>query len=84
MVSKLGMLFDEENIPDFGSIEKSGPREYTLLSADIDKLNHTLTRSVCGSVFNVPSGANAVVVDKPEVWKYHSGSDKWYEVISDV
>ena len=84
MVSKLGMLFNEDNVPDFGSIEKSGRGEYTLLVADTDKLNNTLTRSVCGSVFNVPSGANAVVVDNPAVWKYHSGSDKWYEVISDV
>ena len=87
MTVKFGMIFKDGQKPDFGSIEKSGEREFTLLEADKSKLNSVLTRAACtpllesGSVFDVPSGANAVVADKPAVWRYHALSDQWYEVI---
>ena len=93
-IIKLGMTFQSDTAPDFGSIEKSPvcDNEYTLLADDIAKLNSALTESVCsplladGCSFNVPSGANAFVADwideeAAPVYRYHSGSDHWYEVI---
>lgn len=83
------MAFKDGQEPDFGSIEMSQRyREFTLLAADIPKLNSTLTRANCvpllkdGQVFSVPSGANAIVADAPAVWRYHEKSDYWYEVIA--
>lgn len=89
-IIKLGMVFDENNSPDFGSIEMNPeyPGEYTLLANDISKLNSVLTKSACTTYlesdaqFAVSSGSNAVVVDEPAVWRYHAGTDKWYEVVS--
>lgn len=87
MTVKFGMVFKDGKMPDFGSIEKSGVKEFTLLEADKSKLNSVLTRAACtphladGSVFGVPSGANAVIADAPAVWRYHAQSDHWYEVI---
>ncbi len=88
-IIRLGMLFPADNAPDFGSIEENPlyPGEYTLLADDIDKLNNALTRAACtpyldnASDFTITSGANAVVADEPAVWRYHAGSDQWYEVI---
>ena len=87
-VIKLGMVFDAENAPDFGSIEGEGC-EFTLLAEDIAKLNTVLKRSVCtalGAQWGIPSGANAVVADHISagtgaVYRYHEGSDTWYEII---
>ena len=87
-MAKFGMRFKDGQEPDFGSIESSGYGEFTLLDADKSKLNSTLTSTFCtpllesGAVFSVPSGANAVVADVPAVWRYHAGSDRWYEVIA--
>ena len=87
-MAKLGMRFKEGQEPDFGSIESSGYGEFTLLDADKSKLNTALTRTACvpllekDQMFTVPSGANAIVADVPAVWRYHAGSDRWYEVIS--
>ena len=39
MTVKFGMIFKDGQKPDFGSIEKSGEREFTLLEADKSKLN---------------------------------------------
>lgn len=82
------MNFKSGQEPDFGSIEMSERfREFTLLAADIPKLNSTLTRANCvpklenGSMFSVQSGCNAVVADAPAVWRYHAMSDTWYEII---
>lgn len=88
----LGMVFNENNAPDFGSIRQSSGNEYTLLAADIPKLNSTLTRSHCasllanGSFFNVPSGALAFVADwkteeTAKVYMYEMTSDAWYEIV---
>ena len=89
-IIKLGMAFDSSNAPNFGSIEEN-PKyqgEYTLLAAHIAKLNNALTKTACtpylssAEDFAVTSGSNAVVADEPAVWRYHAGTDTWYEVIS--
>lgn len=88
----LGMVFDEEDAPDFGSIRQKNGDEYTLLADDIPKLNSTLTRSHCaslladGSFFNVPTGALAFVADwkaeeSAKVYMYETTSDSWLEVV---
>ena len=88
----LGMVFNETDAPDFGSIRQSESGEYVLLADDIPKLNSTLTRSHCaslladGSLFNVPSGALAFVADwkteeSAKVYMYEMTSDEWYEVV---
>ena len=88
----LGMMFDEDDAPDFGSIRQYSGNEYTLLADDIPKLNSTLTRSHCaplladGSFFNVPTGALAFVADwkaeeSAKVYMYEMTSDSWYEVV---
>ena len=78
MTVALGMIFSTE-APDFGSICYSKHGEYTLLNADISKLNTLLTKSNCGSVFNVPNGAVALVLDNKKIYMYHSYNDTWYE-----
>lgn len=86
MTIKFGMTF-AGTVPDFGSIEQCDHRSFTLLAADISKLNSTLTRTNCepllisGSTFSVYSGTSAIVLDEPAVYMYHSGTDRWYEVI---
>ena len=87
-IIKLDMVFDSTNVPDFGSIEFGADGALTLLAADVTKLNTALTRTACalklvaGSLFSIPGGTNAIVADAPAVWRYHSGSDQWYEVIA--
>lgn len=86
MTIKFGMTFTG-TVPDFGSIEKCDDRTYTLLAADISKLNSALTRANClpllktGTTFSVGKGTAAIVLDEPAVYMYHSGTDRWYEVI---
>ena len=88
----LGMLFNENNAPDVGSIRLSRSGDYILLADDIPKLNSTLTRSHCapllanGSLFNILSGALAFVADwkteeAAKVYMYEATSDAWYEVV---
>lgn len=58
MTIKFGMTFSG-TVPDFGSIEQCNHRLFTLLAADISKLNSTLTRANCepllisGSAFSI-------------------------------
>lgn len=91
-IIKLGMAFDEDSAPDFGSITMTKGGDYLLLADDIPKLNSTLTRSHCapllanGSLFNVLSGALAFVADwkteaSAKVFMYEMTSDAWYEVV---
>ncbi len=88
----LGMLFNENNAPDVGSIRLSRSGDYILLADDIPKLNSTLTRSHItsllenGSFFNVPTGALAFVADwkteeAAKAYMYEATSDAWYEVV---
>lgn len=91
-IIKLGMVFDENNVPDFGSINQSASGEYTLLASDIPNLNSALTSAVCtplltsGITFNVPTGALAFVANwkaanSAKVYMYEKSSDTWYEVV---
>lgn len=89
-IVKLGMIFSDATAPDFGSITKSG-EDFTLLAADIPKLNSTLTSTVCTPLiaqggFNVQSGALAFVAnwktaESAKVYMYEVTSDTWYEVV---
>ena len=91
-VIKLGMLFNEGNVPDFGSIQmKSNDANiYYLLAQDIPKLNGMLTKAAARSYlpesesFDFHTGALAYVVDyktagSGKIYAYHRGKDHWYE-----
>jgi uncharacterized repeat protein (TIGR02543 family) len=86
-IVKLGMVFENGNAPDFGSIEAGQDGSLTLLDKDVGKLNSALTKAAClpmiaqGCTFSIPGGTNAVVADQPAVWRYHAESDRWYELI---
>ena len=87
---RLGMIFNENNIPEFGSIQKSVYDEntYYLLNNDIQKLNTLLTADALqpyldeNQKFSVVTGASAIVIDSetPTVYTYHSQTDRWYEM----
>lgn len=89
MTIKFGMTF-AGTVPDFGSIKQCDHRLFSLLAADFDKLNSTLTRATCqpllksGSAFSVYDGTLAAVLyeeDKQAAfYMYHSGADRWYLV----
>ena len=92
-VIKLGMLFNEGNVPDFGSIEQNSiSGSLFLLSADIPKLNSLLTETAAasylknGSSFPFHTGDMAYVIDwltegTGSMYIYHSITDHWYEAI---
>lgn len=46
-VMKIGMPFEENNIPDFGSIERGEDDHLYLAAADIPKLNAACTLAGC-------------------------------------
>lgn len=86
------MLFNEGNVPDFGSIQiKSNDTNiYYLLAQDIPKLNGMLTKAASrsylseGESFDLDTGALAFVVDyktagSGKIYAYHRGRDYWYE-----
>lgn len=77
---------------DFGSIHLAAGGDYTLLGADIGKLNTVLTAAVCkpllaaGQIFNVTPGAVAFVANwktagTAKAYIYEPTSDTWYEFI---
>lgn len=72
------MIFTAD-APNFGSIRNSKSGEYTLLSADLTKLNTLLTRGNLGRIFNVPNGATALVLDNKKIYMYDSAGDAWHE-----
>lgn len=91
-VSRLGMLFNEGNVPDFGSIQmKSNDTNiYYLLAQDIPKLNGMLTKAAAISylieneTLDICNGAMAFIVDyktagTSKIYAYHRGRDHWYE-----
>lgn len=92
-VIKLGMIFNEGNVPEFGSIELTPQNNnVVLLADDIPKLNSTLTKTACAaylvnnSEFSFHTGDVAFILDwiteeTGSVYMYHGGSDHWYEVI---
>lgn len=87
------MLFNEENVPDFGSIQmKSNDTNiYYLLAQDIPKLNGMLTKAAAISylieneALDIRNGTLAFVVDHQtadsgKIYVYHRGQDHWYEL----
>lgn len=85
MINILGMNFDENNVPDFGSIAfDRSEKNVVLCSDDIDKLNSTLTREVCigtysAGTFFFRSGDLAYVPDTKQLFMYEATTDEWYE-----
>ena len=92
-IIKLGMTFNEGNVPDFGSMEKDNRSGILfLLAEDIPKLNSTLTRTAClpyldnNNGFGFSTGDTAYIIDwlteeTASVYVYHSGTYLWYEAI---
>lgn len=92
-VIKLGMLFNEGDVPDFGSIEQDSiSGSLFLLSEDIPKLNSMLTKTaaasylVNGSSFPFHTGDRAYIIDwlteeTGAMYIYHGSTDHWYEMI---
>ena len=91
-VIRLGMVFDEDDVPDFGSIVEDVHQMglYYLLARDIPKLNTMLTRAAAenylidNEAFAFFSGYMAYVIDHKEagtgeIYAYHRGKDRWYE-----
>ena len=89
---KLGIVYNEGEGPDFGTIQQqvSNPNNLYLLARDIPKLNGMLTRATSaaylpeGQSFNFYTGALAYVVDyktagSGKIYMYHRGKDHWYE-----
>ena len=77
-IIKLGMVFDENSVPDLGDIGFQPDRNLILTSGSVTKLKNNLTRSVCGAAFNLPDGIQAYVADIGDVLVYHP--DAWYYV----
>ena len=85
MINILNMNFNENNVPDFGSIafDRYGENLH-LLSTDISKLNSVLTRAVCIGTYNAgtfyfQSGDVAIVDDTQRAFVYNADSDSWTE-----
>ena len=89
-ILKLGMVFDENNTPDFGSIIKTRKGDLTALGSDITKLNTVLTNTNCSSLivdgdFSIKSGdliyiADYKTAETGAVYMYDSASDMSYDV----
>ena len=89
---RLGMVFNEGDVPDFGSIVEDIHQKgsYYLLAEDIPKLNTMVTRAAAenylsgNETFDFFSGYMAYVIDHKEagtgeIYAYHRGKDRWYE-----
>lgn len=81
----LNMVFDNDHMPDFGSMTMDKRNEYLhLLGVDIDKLNGVLTKNVCineygAENFSFDSGDVAFADDVQRAFVYNMASDQWYE-----
>lgn len=92
-VNKFGMLFNGDNMPDFGSIELAQTdHNVILLSEDITKLNTVLTETACtpylisGETFSFHTGDIAFIIDwlteeTGSMYMYHKNTDTWYEIV---
>lgn len=65
----MGMVFDSESVPDFGSIRMTAQRhnnvnDYIVLSADISKLD---------SITNATDGSTALCTDTGDLYILHMG-----------
>lgn len=77
MIVKLGMVFEDDTLPDFGDIVYDKNNNLILTNDSLIKLVTNVTRDVCGAAFNVPVGTKATVVDTGAVFVYHA-NDRWY------
>lgn len=92
-IIKLGMIFDSETAPDFGSIMNTRDTDLTALADDIPKLNSTLTRAVCtplmqSGTFPIVTGDVCFIADwktseSAKAYMYEGSSDAWYEVVEE-
>ncbi len=83
MINILKMNFDENNVPDVGSIafDRYGENLH-LAGVDVDKLNTVLTRAniaTYGAEFYFQSGDVAIVDDTQRAFVYNSTLDEWTE-----
>ena len=83
MINILKMNFDENNVPDVGSIafDRYGENLH-LAGVDVDKLNTVLTRAniaTYGAEFYVQSGDVAILDDTQRALVYNSTLDEWTE-----
>jgi hypothetical protein len=83
MINVLKMNFDENSVPDVGSIAFDRYKEHLhLVGADMDKLNSVLTRAniaTYGAEFYFQSGDVAIVDDTQRAFVYNSTLDEWTE-----
>ncbi len=83
MINILNMNFNENNVPDVGSIAFDRYKEHLhLAGVDVDKLNTVLTRAniaTYGAEFYFMSGDVAIVDDTQRAFVYNSTLDKWTE-----
>lgn len=75
-VTVMGMYFDEDKVPDFGSVnlvetKKNDVRNYTLISTDKAKLQ---------LITNAYSGSLAYCTDTKELLIYNAFDKSWNEV----
>lgn len=75
-VTIMGMYFDEDNVPDFGSInlvetKQNDVKNYTLISTDKAKLQ---------LITNAYSGSLAYCTDTKELLMYNEADKTWHEV----
>lgn len=75
-IVKLGMVFDESTVPEFGGIVLGKNGNLLLLSVDYEYLKN-VTKRVCGLAFNIPNGTAAYVLDYNCVYQYYSPTDEW-------
>ena len=76
MIVVMDMFFDDTAVIDFGSInmvevKQRNVRNYTLLSADKDKLS---------KITNAGSGSLAYCTDTKELLMYNEADKVWHEV----
>ena len=76
MIVVMDMFFDDTAVIDFGSInmvevKQRNVRNYTLLSADKDKLS---------KITNAGSGSLAYCTDTKELLIYNEADKTWHEV----
>lgn len=92
-INKFAMLFNEGNVPAFGSIEPApSGHNVILLAEDISKLNSTLTAAACApylsdnNSFSFHTGDTAFIIDwltadSASMYMYHGDTDSWYVVV---
>lgn len=73
----MGMVFESENVPDFGSIRMTAQRhnnvnDYIVLSTDVSKLD---------DITNAAEGSTALCTDTGDLYILHVG--EWVKIGGD-